>query len=93
MLNAYLKQVRNHLYDCQQQLERERKLITAEAIKSRYLEHDERGKTLKELPEYHNEEMKDKLAWGKRKNYFTTRRSVYEFLQIKRKPRASTRMN
>ncbi len=85
MLNAYLEQVRNHLYECHQQLERERKLITAEAIKSRYLGQDERGKTLKELVEYHNEEMKDELAWGTQKNYFTTQRYVYEFLQKKRK--------
>jgi len=85
MLNAYLEQIRNHLYDCQQQLERERKLITAEAIKSRYLGQDERGKKLKELIEYHNEEMKDELAWGTQKNYFTTQRYVYEFLQKKRK--------
>ena len=55
-MNAYLEQVRNQLYDCQQQLERERKLITAESIKSRYLGQDERGKTLKEIIKYHNEE-------------------------------------
>ena len=71
-LNAYLEQVRNKLYDCQQQLERERKLVTAELIKSRYLGQDERGKTLKEIIEYHNEEMKDELAWGTQKNYHTT---------------------
>ena len=84
-LNAYLEQVRNKLYDCQQQLERERKLVTAESIKSRYLGQDERGKTLKEIIEYHNEEMKDELAWGTQKNYHTTQRYVYEFLQKKLK--------
>ena len=85
ILNAYLEQVRNQLYDCQQQLERERKLITAESIKGRYLGQDERGKTLKEIIEYHNKEMKDELAWGTQKNYHTTQRYVYEFLQKKRK--------
>ena len=84
-LNAYLDQVRNQLYDCQQQLEKERKLVTAESIKSRYLGQDERGKTLKQIVEYHNEEMKDELAWGTQKNYHTTQRYVYEFLQKKLK--------
>ena len=84
-LNAYLEQIRNQLYECQQQLEKERKLVTAESIKNRYLGQDERGKTLKELIEYHNEEMKDELAWGTQKNYHTTQRYVYEFLQKKRK--------
>ena len=84
-LNTYLEQIRSQLYDCQQQLERERKLITAESVKSRYLGQDERGKTLKELVEYHNEEMKGELAWGTQKNYHTTQRYVYEFLQKKRK--------
>ena len=84
-LNAYLEQIRNQLYECQQQLEKERKLITAESIKNRYLGQDERGKTLKELIEYHNEEMKDELAWGTQKNYHTTQRYVYEFLAKKKK--------
>jgi site-specific recombinase XerD len=82
-LNLYLEQVRHHLYDCYQQLEKERKLITAEAVKNRYLGEDERGKTLKDLLEYHNEEMKHELAWGTQKNYFTTQRYVYEFLEKK----------
>ena len=84
-LNLYLEQVRHHLYDCYQQLEQERKLVTAEAIKNRYLGEDERGKTLKDLLEYHNEEMKSELAWGTQKNYFTTQRYVYEFLEKKLK--------
>jgi hypothetical protein len=61
-LNLYLEQLRHHLYDCYQQLEKERKLITVEAVKNRYLGGDERGKTLKDLVEYHNEEMKHELA-------------------------------
>ncbi|MEK6480144.1 site-specific integrase [Catalinimonas sp. 4WD22] len=82
-LNIYLEQVRNQLFDCHHQIEKERKLLTAEAIKNRYIGRDERGKTLKELIEYHNEEMKDELAWGTRKNYYTTQRYVYEFLMKK----------
>lgn len=84
-LNNYLDQIKNQLFTCKEALAGERKLITAEAIKNRYLGQDERGKTLKELVEYHNEEMKDELAWGTQKNYYTTQRYVYEFLRKKKK--------
>ncbi|MDF9799070.1 integrase/recombinase XerD [Catalinimonas alkaloidigena] len=84
-LNMYLDQVKNHLYECHHQLEKEKKLVTAEAIKHRYLGKDDRGKTLSELMEYHNEEMKDELAWGTQKNYFTTQKYVCEFLHKKLK--------
>jgi hypothetical protein len=47
VLNTYLEQVRNHLYECTQELEKKRKLFTAEAIKNRYLGKDDWGKTLK----------------------------------------------
>ena len=85
ILNNYLEQVRHRLYDCAQELEKERKLLTAEAIKHRYLGSDDYGKTLKQLIEYHNEEMKDELAWGTQKNYYTTQRYIYEFLSKKYK--------
>ena len=55
-LNLYLDQVKSQLIACKEELSKERKLITSEAIKNRYLGHDERGKRLKELIEYHNEE-------------------------------------
>ena len=84
-LNGYLDQVKSQLIACKESLVQERKLITTEAIKSRYLGQDERGKTLIELMEYHNEEMKYELALGTQKNYFTTQRYLNEFLQKKRK--------
>ena len=84
-LAVYLDQVRLRLYECQQELEKERKLITAEAIKQRYLGQDEKRKTLKELIEYHNVEMKHELAPGTQKNYFTTQKFVHEFLREKLK--------
>ncbi len=84
-LNHYLDQVKSQLLTCKEGLEKERKLITAEAIKNRYLGQDERGKTLKDLVEYHNEEMKSELAWGTQKNYLTTQRYLYEFLRKKKK--------
>lgn len=82
-LAAYLDQLRNRLYECRQELEKERKLITAEAIKQRYLGRDETGKSLQELMAYHNEEMKFELAPGTQKNYHTTRKYVQAFLKEK----------
>ncbi|AHM60719.1 integrase family protein [Flammeovirgaceae bacterium 311] len=48
-LATYLEQVRNRLYDCQQALEKERRLLTAEALKQRYLGEDESGRSLQAL--------------------------------------------
>lgn len=79
-LAAYLEQVRNRLYACQQELEKERKLLTAESLKKRYLGEDESGKTLQELMAFHSEEMKHELAWGTQKNYHTTCKYVRAFL-------------
>ncbi|WP_224995208.1 site-specific integrase [Cesiribacter sp. SM1] len=84
-LAVYLEQVRNRLYDCQQELEKERRLLTAEAVKQRYLGEDESGKTLQELMTYHAEEMKGELAPGTQKNYYTTCKYVRQFLKEKYK--------
>ncbi|EMR00622.1 site-specific integrase [Cesiribacter andamanensis] len=84
-LAAYLEQVRNRLYDCRQELEKERRLLTAEAIKQRYLGEDESGKTLEELMQYHAEEMKEELAPGTQKNYHTTCKYVRLLLKEKYK--------
>jgi integrase/recombinase XerD len=84
-LSTYLEQVRNRLYDCQQALEKERKLLTAETLKQRYLGEDESGKSLQELLDYHAQEMKGDLAPGTQKNYYTTCKYVRQFLKGKYK--------
>ena len=84
-LNQYLEQVRNRFYECREELEKERKLVTPEAVKSRYLGNDQQGQTLLELIEYHNTEMKSVLTWGTLKNYFTTQKYIEKFLKEKLK--------
>jgi len=54
VLNTYLDQVYIHLLNCHKQLLEERKIITANAVKARYLGLDENHKTLTELMAYHN---------------------------------------
>ena len=84
-LNQYLEQVRNRFYECREELEKERKLVTPEAVKNRYLGNDQQGQTLLELIKYHNTEMKSVLTWGTLKNYFTTQKYIEKFLKEKLK--------
>jgi integrase/recombinase XerD len=80
-LNTYLDQVRNRLFECYQELNLKKQLITAEAIKNLYCGEGEKEHTLLSIFDYHNREMKNDLEWGTLKNYFTTRRYVEEFVR------------
>ena len=79
-LNAYLDQVYGKLLLCHKQLIEEDKIISSDAIKSRYLGEDDNSKTLKELITYHNENMIHVLKAGTMKNYYTTERYLQRFL-------------
>ncbi len=82
-LNAYLDQVYAELLECQKQLLSEFKLVTAQSIKARYLGEDDDQKTLLDLVDYHNTNMKTVLKFGTMKNYYTTERYIKRFLTIK----------
>lgn len=84
-LNAYLDQVYTDLLDCHKQLSSEFKLVTAQGIKARYLGEDEQNKTLLELVQYHNLNMKMVLKPGTLKNYFTTEKYIRKFLLTKKR--------
>jgi site-specific recombinase XerD len=84
-LNAYLEQVRSQLAGHYQDLVSERKKVTAEAIKNRFIGFDESEKTLMELIDFHNIRMDSNLKWGTQKNYFTTKKYVELFLKKKLK--------
>lgn len=83
MLNSYLDEVYSNLLDCHKQLTAGFKLITAHNIKSRFLGEDEQHKTLLELVDYHNKNMKSVLKFGTLKNYFTTEKYLKRFLKEK----------
>jgi site-specific recombinase XerD len=83
VLNAYLEQVRSQLAGHYQDLISERKKVTAEAIKNRFIGFDESEKTLMELIDFHNIRMDSNLKWGTQKNYFTTKKYVEIFLKRK----------
>src|SRR5690606_31410874 len=84
-LNAYLDEVYNKLLQSHKQLLEEDKIISSDAIKSRYLGEDENSKTLLELIGYHNGNMVRVLKAGTMKNYYTTEKYLCRFLTKKRK--------
>lgn len=83
VLNAYLDHVQNQLLDSQKQLLEEGKVVSADAIKARYLGEDDNRKTLRELIAYHNISMKTVLKHGTMKNYGTTEKYLHRFLEQK----------
>lgn len=85
VLNAYLDQVYGKLLQCHKQLIEEDKIVSSDAIKSRYLGEDDNSKTLKDLIAYHNNNMVHVLKAGTMKNYYTTERYLDKFLIRKRR--------
>lgn len=79
-LNAYLDSVYGALLVCHRELLEEHRVVSADAIKSRYLGEDDNNKTLKDLVGYHNEKMSVILKPGTMKNYYTTERYIHRFL-------------
>lgn len=80
-INSYLDRTYSRLLDCQETLQKENKLITAKAIKARFLGLDDTSKTLLDILDYHKEQMKDVLKRGTLKNYKTTERYLKNFLK------------
>ncbi|TMM55755.1 site-specific integrase [Maribacter algarum] len=83
LLNSYLDEVYVQILDAHKQLLREGKVITAQAVKARFLGQDEQHKTLKELVKYHNTTMNSVLKYGTMKNYYSTERYLHRFISDK----------
>lgn len=61
-----------------------KKEVTIESFKKWYYgEDDENKMSLCKLMTYHNQDMKDSIAWGTLKNYFTTQKYLQKFLKDK----------
>ena len=84
-INHYLDQVQNQLHGIYQEMKAGNQLVTAEAIKNQFTGAEKKEHTLVKLFDYHNEEMKESLAWGTLKNYFTTQKYIVRFLKQERK--------
>lgn len=83
LLNSYLDEVYVQIMDAHKQLLSEGKMITAQAVKARFLGQDEQHKTLMELVTYHNTTMDSVLKFGTMKNYYSTERYLHKFLRDK----------
>lgn len=81
LLNTYLDDVHAEVLNAHKQLHSERKLITARAIKLRYLGEDEERMTLMQAVTFHNSNINNELKAGTLKNYFSTERYLKEFLR------------
>lgn len=79
-LNSYLEETRGLLTSHYQEFIIKKQLVTADAVKNKYLGIVEQENTLQSLMEYHNLHMKEVLAYGTLKNYFTTVKYLKEFL-------------
>ena len=84
-LNSYLEQIRKMMIESYQDLVLSKQVITAEAIKNKFLGLDISDMTLCKLIDYHNTNCKETLRWGTLKNYFTTQKYIKLFLKEKYK--------
>jgi len=82
-LNEHIERVRTLIADGYHELVQQKKNVTVDAVKSLFLGADDNEITLIKLGEYHNTEMKDKLADGTMKNYYTTQKYIAKFLKDK----------
>ena len=57
ILNDYIEQVRNRIFECYRELQQQKKCITADTIKGKYLGQDEKEHTVISTFEYHNSRM------------------------------------
>lgn len=82
-LNEHIERVRTLIADGYHALVQQKKVVTVDAVKALFLGNHENEMTLIRLGEYHNSEMKDKLANGTMKNYYTTQKYIAKFLKEK----------
>lgn len=76
IINHYLDQVYTKLFKCYQELNAEDKLITAHAIKNRFLGIDERHYSMQNLIDYHNKTMEHKLHKHTMRHYFGSQKYI-----------------
>lgn len=79
-LNSKIDQTRALLYKAFDELQREGKLVTSQSVKARYLGTDVKHKSLQDLINYHNTNMKSVLKKGTLKNYYTTGKYLEDYL-------------
>jgi len=87
IINHYLDQIYSKLFKCYQELNAEEKLVTAHAIKNRFLGIDQKHHSMQNLIDYHNDKMVYKLHKDTMRHYKTSQK--YILLLIKKRYRNS----
>lgn len=80
VLNNYLDAKYGRLLQCYEDLLKEDRVITAKAIKARFLGSDATFKTLLDVIDHHNTTMGDILKWGTLKNYGATEKYLKDYM-------------
>ena len=81
IINGYIEQSQAALFQAYQDLKAERKMITAEAVKSRFLGTDQQHYSLQNIIDYHNDNHSHKLHKATLGLYKTTQSYLLEFVQ------------
>lgn len=82
-LNNFLEQFRSGIVESYQILLLQKKLITAELVKNKFIGEDQADFTLCKLMDYHNNEQTQVLEPGTMKNYYTTQKYIKEFIKYR----------
>ena len=82
-LNTELDNIYINISDCYKELSKEKKFITAQTVKARYLGTDNKEATLLGLVDYHKNKMQGVLTEGTLKNYRTTTKYIKAFISNK----------
>ena len=85
VLNNYLDAKYSKLLQCYEDLLKEDCIVTASAIKSRFLGSDATFKSLKDILAYHKKNMVDVLKNGTLKNYGATEKYLIQYLSSEHK--------
>jgi site-specific recombinase XerD len=84
-LNTHLEQLRGMMASHYQDLQLQKKVITAEVLKNLFAGVKDSEHTLHTIVEYHNTTMIEVLAPGTMKNYYTTAGYLKEFVKLQYK--------
>lgn len=84
-INTYLDQIRTEVFEAYDQLRKENQLLTAEAIKARFLHQDKSEYTLLQAVEYHYKLAQSTLRPGTLSHYRVTENYIRRFLIKKMK--------
>lgn len=80
-INQYLDEVHAQLFFCFQELRLSERRITPQMIKSKYFGEEKKYYTMRDIMEYHNAQMFDKLHYNTSRLYLTSQKYILLFIE------------